>query len=90
MIEQSFVIKNKLGLHARPASILVQKISGFKSSVKIAKEEEIVDGKSLMGVLTLAAACGETLKFIVDGEDEVEVINVLKELIENKFYLETE
>ncbi len=90
MTEQEFVIRNKLGLHARPAAILVQKISKFKSSVKIMKENEQVDAKSVMGVLTLAAACGDTIKFIVDGEDEQEVINMLKDLIDNKFYIEYE
>jgi phosphocarrier protein len=90
MIEQDFVIKNKLGLHARPAAILVQKLSRFKSSIKISKNEEQVDAKSVMGVLTLAVACGETIKFIIDGEDEQEAMSVIKELIENKFYIEYE
>jgi len=90
MVEQDFVIKNKLGLHARPAAVLVQKLSQFKSSIKIMKNDEQIDAKSVMGVLTLAVSCGETIKFLVDGEDEQEVISVIKELIDNKFYIEYE
>ena len=90
MIEQDFVIKNKLGLHARPAAILVQKLGQFKSSIKIIKNDEQIDAKSVMGILTLAVAYGDTIKFLVDGEDEHEVISVIKDLIEYKFYIEYE
>ncbi len=88
MIEEEFVIKNSLGLHARPVTNLVQRISKYKSTVKIAKNDEVVDGKSIMGILTLAVACGEKVKFIVEGEDEQEVMNVIRDLVEHKFYTE--
>ena len=69
MLEKTVVIKNRLGLHARPAAMLVQTVSKFKAKVKILKGDQEVDGKSIIGIMTLAAANGTTLRLIVDGED---------------------
>ncbi len=88
MIEQEFVIKIPLGLHARPAGILVQRINKYKSSVKIIKGDEEVNGKSMLGILTLAVAYGEKIKVIIDGEDEQEAMETIRDLIEHNFYIE--
>ncbi len=88
MIEQEFVIKNKLGLHAKPANEFVKRMSKYKSSIKIFKGDEVADARSILELLILAVACGEKIKVIVDGEDEQQVIQEIKDLIENKFYTE--
>jgi phosphocarrier protein HPr len=85
MLEKPFVIKNKLGLHARPAALLVQTAGKFKSKVKIIKDEQEVDGKSIMGLMTLAAAAGSSLKIITDGEDEKDALDCLGSLVESGF-----
>ena len=84
-MEKVFVIKNKLGLHARPAALLVQTASKFKSKVKIIKDGQEVDGKSIMGLMTLAACAGSSLKVVADGEDEKEVIDSMGRLVESGF-----
>ena len=85
MQERTFVIKNKLGLHARPAAVMVQTAAKFKSKVKIIKDGQEVDGKSIMGLMTLAACAGTALKITADGEDESAALNALAALIENGF-----
>jgi len=85
MQEQDFIIKNKLGLHARPAALLVQCANKFKSKIKIVKEGQEVDGKSIMGLMTLAASAGSSLKIIAEGEDEKEALDSIKKLIESGF-----
>ncbi|MBI2915962.1 MAG: HPr family phosphocarrier protein, partial [Elusimicrobia bacterium] len=70
MIEQELKIENELGLHARPAALFVQTTNKFKSKIRVRKEEMEVDGKSIMGLLMLAAAMGTALKITIDGEDE--------------------
>ncbi|MDR3244381.1 MAG: HPr family phosphocarrier protein [Elusimicrobiota bacterium] len=70
MQEKIIVVKFKKGLHARPAAELVTLLSKYQSAVKIIKDDFHIDAKSIMGVLTLAAACGSDLKFIVEGCDE--------------------
>jgi phosphotransferase system HPr (HPr) family protein len=88
MIEKEFVIKNSLGLHTKPANEFVKRISKYKSSVKIFKDDEVADGKSILEILILAVSCGEKIKVVVDGEDEEEVMKVIEDLVENKFYTE--
>ena len=88
MIRQEFEIRNKLGLHARPAAVLSRKLSRFQSSVKISKDGEEVDAKSVMGILTLAAPCGARLVFTIDGPDEQEVFEVVRDLVDHRFYTE--
>lgn len=88
MIEQEFVIKNTLGLHARPANEFVKRMEKYKSSIKIFKGDEVANGRSILEILILAVAYGEKIKVIVDGEDEQQVIEEIKNLVENKFYTE--
>ncbi|MHB9155961.1 MAG: HPr family phosphocarrier protein [Endomicrobiales bacterium] len=85
MLEKTLTIKNKLGLHARPAALLVQTASRFKSRIKIFKDEQEVDGKSIMGLMTLAAAAGSQLRVMVDGEDEQQALQELEQLVESGF-----
>ncbi len=85
MQERVFRIKNKLGLHARPAALFVQTVNKFNCKIRVVKNDEMVDGKSIMGLLTLAAGCGSEIKVIIEGEKEEEVLDKINELIENKF-----
>ncbi len=85
MIRRDLVIKNKLGLHARAAAKFVRCAGKFKSVVKIVRGEMRVDGKSIMGVLLLAAPQGTVLEVIVDGADEDAAIDALAELVDDKF-----
>lgn len=78
-------IKNKLGLHARAAAMLVELVSRFSSEVIIRKDSHEVDGKSIMGIMTLAAGIGTELVLSAEGEDEVEAVEKIIELIDRKF-----
>lgn len=85
MIEHTFKVRNKLGLHARPAALFVQTTNKFKSRVKVIKGDQEVDGKSIMGILMLAAEYLSDIMIIADGEDESKLIDELKKLFETGF-----
>ncbi|MFC2092222.1 HPr family phosphocarrier protein [Elusimicrobiota bacterium] len=85
MKEIQVIIKNKLGLHARAAAMLVEGVSRFTSDVVITKKGHEVDGKSIMGVMTLAASMGTKLTFRANGDDEDELLRKVVELVERKF-----
>ncbi len=85
MIECSIKVENRLGLHARPAALFVQTTNKFKSKIKVIKDDMEVDGKSIMGLLMLAAAMGTVLKIVADGEDESGAVETLKKLFASKF-----
>ena len=78
-------IKNKLGLHARAAAKLVHCAARFKSDIKIRKGDEEVDGKSILGILLLAAGRGAIITVKADGEDEQAAVADIEKLIEAKF-----
>lgn len=82
MKEIEVEIKNNAGLHARPSALFVQIAGKFKSDVFVISEEEEVNGKSIMGLMLLAAEKGRVLTLKADGEDEAEVLEALKKLIE--------
>ncbi|MBN1293381.1 MAG: HPr family phosphocarrier protein [Candidatus Latescibacteria bacterium] len=84
-IEETIKIINKLGLHARPAALLVQEASKFSSNIELEHDGTRVNGKSIMGVMMLAAAFGSNLKIIANGDDAQESVNGLKKLINSKF-----
>ncbi|RKY67318.1 MAG: phosphocarrier protein HPr [Candidatus Latescibacterota bacterium] len=86
--ERTVTIRNKLGLHVRPASLFVEKASKFKSDIYIIKDGERVNGKSIMGVLSLAAEQGSDLTIRAEGEDCEEAVEALSELVEEGFYEE--
>jgi phosphocarrier protein HPr len=85
MVEKSYVINNRLGLHARPASLFVKTTSRFTSSVKIVKDGQEIDGKSIMGLLMLAAGPGTELKIVADGPDENDVLHAVDDLFNRHF-----
>jgi phosphocarrier protein len=85
MKEKIIVVSNKAGLHARPAAALVETVSKYQSNVKILKDNFVVDAKSIMDVIALAAGSGSKLKFIADGADECEVIAAIENLFNSKF-----
>ena len=79
-------IKNKLGLHARAAALLVQTVNRFSSEVKISKDGQLVDARSILGVLTLAATRGSKIHVEAKGEDAEEAAHAIERLVEKKFY----
>ncbi|MFA5530596.1 MAG: HPr family phosphocarrier protein [Thiohalomonadaceae bacterium] len=85
MLSKEVTIVNKLGLHARAAAKFVSLASRFKSEVHVARDGRRVNGKSIMGVMMLAAARGTTVVLDVEGEDEQQALNELEELIEQRF-----
>lgn len=85
MLAQEFTIVNKLGLHARASALLVKTASRFHSEVRLEREGVEVNGKSIMGIMMLAAAKGTVIHLKVEGEDEQEAMSVLGELITNGF-----
>ncbi|MFC2159005.1 HPr family phosphocarrier protein [Acidobacteriota bacterium] len=85
MIEQKILIKNKLGLHARAAVKFVNLANRFQSSVKIRKNGDEIDGKSILGILTLAAVQGTEIVLVIKGKDEESALVELMALINNRF-----
>lgn len=85
MIECELTVQNRLGLHARPASLFVQTTNKYKAKVRVIKDAMEVDGKSIMGLLMLAAPMGTVLKVVVEGEDENEMVEHLKKLFASRF-----
>ncbi|MDR3012449.1 MAG: HPr family phosphocarrier protein [Chitinispirillales bacterium] len=85
MIEKNVKVTNTLGIHARPASMIVQTAVKYKSSVQIMRGSAQVDAKSIMSVMMLAAAYGTEVTIRADGEDEKDVIDALIALFDRKF-----
>lgn len=85
MIERELALRNRLGLHARAAAKFVQTASRFKSAVKIRKNGEEVDGKSILGILLLAASQGTSITVWVSGEDEADAFAAVEDLIARSF-----
>lgn len=82
MKEIEVEIKNKAGLHARPSSLFVQISSQFSSEINVISQNEEINGKSIMGLMLLAAEQGRKLKIRAEGEDENEALEALKKLVE--------
>jgi phosphocarrier protein HPr len=85
VIERDIEIKNKLGLHARAAAKLVHTAARFRSDIKIRKVDEEVDGKSILGILLLAAGRGTIITIKANGEDEAAAVEAIEKLIDAKF-----
>ncbi len=85
MISRDVTIVNKLGLHARAASKLVNCASSFGSEILVSREDREVNAKSIMGVLTLAAGKGTTLTLRICGDDELRAMDELEQLIADRF-----
>ena len=85
MIEQSLTIKNKLGLHARAAAKFVTTASQFSANIQVARNGRIVNGKSIMGLMMLAAAPGESITICAEGNDARQALNELEQLVKRNF-----
>ncbi len=85
MSEKTVQIINKHGLHARPAAEIVKTAGKFQSEITIVREDLEVNGKSIMGVMMLAAECGATITLKATGPDEAEAVEALVALVEAKF-----
>ena len=85
MPERTVTIVNKLGLHARPAAEIVKTAARFKSDITIIRDDLEVNGKSIMGVMMLAAECGSTILIRAEGEDADAAFDALASLVAAKF-----
>ncbi|MFZ5623476.1 MAG: HPr family phosphocarrier protein [Gemmatimonadota bacterium] len=85
MIEREVTIVNPLGLHARPASQFVRLAGKFDAQIEVANDSMAVNGKSIMGVMMLAAECGSVLRIRAEGRDAEEAVNALADLVERGF-----
>ncbi len=84
-LSKVFIIKNKLGLHARAASMFVRLSNRFSSDIKLIKDGYEVNGKSILGILSLAAIKGSELKIVTTGEDADEALGEIEKLIDSGF-----
>jgi phosphocarrier protein HPr len=85
MVTKELTIVNKLGLHARPAAMFVKVSSAWDAEVTVEKDEEQVNGKSIMGLMMLAAGCGAKIKVTAEGKDENVVMDLLEALVNSGF-----
>lgn len=85
MIKREVTVRNRAGLHTRPASMIVRTASKFDADVFIQRDRYEINGKSVIGVMTLAAEQGATLTIVVDGSDEEEAAEAIVELFEDGF-----
>ncbi|MBP7309666.1 MAG: HPr family phosphocarrier protein [Candidatus Cloacimonetes bacterium] len=85
MKQIAVTVVNKLGLHARPSALLVRAATKYRSEFFIEKDGMKVNGKSIMGVMMLAAECGSHLELIADGVDEDYILTEIKELLDSGF-----
>lgn len=85
MIEKQITIINKLGLHARAAAKFVALTSKYQSDIHVVKDSQQVNGKSIMGIMMLAASKGTELLFMIQGEDEQALLIALEDLINTRF-----
>jgi phosphocarrier protein len=83
--ERDVQVRNRLGMHARAAVRFVQIANGFKSEVKVVKDGQEANGKSIMGLLTLVAAHGVTMKVVCEGEDAAAALTALADLVASGF-----
>ncbi|MFL5619020.1 MAG: HPr family phosphocarrier protein [Gemmatimonadaceae bacterium] len=85
MVERTVQILNKNGLHARPAAEIVKLAAKYRSEITISRDGTEVNGKSIMGVMMLAAECGASILLRADGDDAEQAIDAIATLIANKF-----
>ena len=85
MVEKELVIQNKLGLHARPAALFVQTTTQYQSRVRVMRDDQEIDGKSIMGVMMLAAEYGSELRILAEGPDAIKAVSALVKEFDRKF-----
>ena len=81
IVKKKITVKNKQGLHARPAALFVQMANRFDSKITISKDDQEVNGKSIMGILMLAAEKDSQIEIVAEGDDAQEAISILEELV---------
>ena len=84
-VTKEFTVINKLGIHARPAAMFVKVSSKFQSEITVEKDGEQINGKSIMGLMMLAAGKGSVLKVTAEGTDAAEAVDAIGELFARKF-----
>jgi len=84
-LTRELVVQNKMGIHARPAAMIVRITNRYKSDVFVEKDSEQVNGKSIMGLMMLAAASGSKVKFLANGPDAAQILDELEDLFARKF-----
>ena len=84
-IKKEMVVVNKLGIHARPAAMFVKTANQFEADVFVEKDGETVNGKSIMGLMMLAAGPGSKIRVQADGEDAAKAVNEIEALLKRKF-----
>lgn len=87
LIRGTFIVINEKGLHTRPSTELVKCASSFKAQINLIYEDIVVNAKSLLGILTLAAARGARITIEAEGDDAKEAVDTLTELAQNKFHI---
>jgi phosphocarrier protein HPr len=85
VFKKKLAISNKLGLHARAASMFVKTASKFASTINVSNPEKEANGKSIMSMLLLQASCGSEIDIFIEGEDETEAMAAIEGLVNNKF-----
>ena len=85
MTEATTTIENKTGIHARPASVFVQKASSFKSKVQLKAKGKTVDAKSILMIMSMGLVKGTEITICADGPDEAEAVKALRDLVASKF-----
>ncbi len=85
MYKAEVTLNNQAGLHARPAAMFVQEAQKYKSTVSIEKDNKVYNAKSLLGILSIGAAKGTKIRLMAEGDDEKEVIEALKALVDCDF-----
>ena len=85
MVTKELTIRNRAGIHARPASQLVQLANKFASDIYLEKDSERINAKSIMGIIALGATYNTVLRLITEGQDEAEAATAIERLFESKF-----
>lgn len=83
-VEKNLIVRNKLGLHARPAALFVQIANKYDADISVKKGKQLVNGKSIMGLMTLAASRGSKICIIAKGDDAQEAIRELERLVTSR------
>ena len=85
MVQKEVTIKNRAGIHARPAALIVQTANQFSSSIYLEKDGNRINSKSIMGIITLGASYNTCLQVVTEGEDEHDALDAMVKLFENRF-----
>ena len=84
-LTKELLVQNKMGIHARPAAMIVRVTNKYKAEILVEKDEEQVNGKSIMGLMMLAAGKGSTVRFVATGDDAPQMLAELEQLFTRKF-----